>query len=419
MIDVMTRVTIGEMMQLVLESALRATALGMGIWGVSRLARVRRAVHAWTLWIGVLAASVLMPALVVLTPRAVAGEPADATSASVVHGVATAAADLGLYGPVVGLAYLGIAGLLLLRVGIGVFSLARAWRTATPIASLSSVSVRVRCSDVVVTPVATGAGILLPTEWPRWSADTRACVLSHERSHLVRKDFYWQLLAQMYAAVFWFNPFAWLLLRKIIVLSEHVSDDAAVATIGRPVDYAAMLLHFAGRRQHTLLAVGMARPATVSLRIERILQGAPSASVGRAGRTVLAGCMVPAVLLSAFSPRLRVLDRAEDTSRVARLNTANVARLNTANVARLNTANVARLNTANVARLNTANVARLNTANVARLNTANVARLNTANVARLNTANVARLNTANVARLNTSRMAPLNTSRTAPTAPLR
>jgi beta-lactamase regulating signal transducer with metallopeptidase domain len=300
----------GMMVQVMLESAIRATALGMGVWGVSRVVRIRRSVHAWTMWLGVLAAAVAMPFLVLLTARAFAGGPPDATPASIVSGVATAAAALGIYGRSAGLAYLGVAALLLLRVGIGVFALARAWRTATPVATLSSVGVRVRCSDAVATPVATGAGILLPVDWSSWSAETRACVLTHEISHLVRKDFYWQLLAHVYAAVFWLNPFAWLLLRKIVVLAEHVSDDAAVATTGKPVDYATMLLQFAGRRQHTLLAVGMARPATVSQRIERILQSSPTASVGRVERTVFAVCVVSTIMLSTLSPRLRVLDRA-------------------------------------------------------------------------------------------------------------
>ncbi|MBK8248456.1 MAG: M56 family metallopeptidase [Gemmatimonadetes bacterium] len=373
----MNGMTNGAMVQLVLESAIRATALGLGVWGVSRLIQVRRSVHAWTMWIGVLAASVLMPIVVVLTARAFASAPSDTTFASLASRATAAATDLGIYGRIAGIAYLGVAGLLLLRVGIGVFALARAWRTATPVARLSAVGVRVRCSDAVATPVATGAGILLPVDYPGWSADTRTCVLTHEISHLVRKDFYWQLLAQVYAAVFWFNPFAWLLLRKIVLLAEHVSDDAAVAAIGRPVDYAAMLLQFAGRRPKTLLAVGMARPATVSLRIERILRGSPSTSVGRVERTVLAACMVPAVLLSTLSPQLRVLGRAGVTSRAPALmpSTVPFQPLTTSRVAPLNTSRMAELNTSRMAELNTSRMAELNTSRMAELNTSRMAEL--------------------------------------------
>jgi beta-lactamase regulating signal transducer with metallopeptidase domain len=351
--DVLSGMTSGELAQLMLESAVRATALGAGVWGVSRLVKVRRSSHAWTMWLGVLAASALMPLLVLLTTRAFAGAPSDTMSSSLASGVATAAAGLGPYGRVAGLIYLGVAGLLLLRVGIGVFALARAWRSATPVASLSSVGVRVRCSDAVATPVATGAGILLPVDWPEWSTDTRTCVLTHEMSHLARKDFYWQLLAQVYAAVFWFNPFAWVLLRQVIVLAEHVSDDAAVATTGRPVDYAAMLLQFAGRRHTTLLAVGMARLATVSLRIERILRDSPSTSAGRVERTVLAMCTVPAILLSTLSPQLRVLDRAQSASRSLALMPlqGSLQPLTASRMAELNTSRVAELNTSRMAPL--------------------------------------------------------------------
>jgi beta-lactamase regulating signal transducer with metallopeptidase domain len=385
---------------LMLESAIRAAALGVGVWIVLRLVKVRRAVHVWSIWTGVLAVSALMPLLVVLTARLFADVPGEAIPTSLVKEVATAATDLGIGGRAIGFAYLMVAGLLLLRIAIGVFALARAWRAAQPIAGLSSDAIPVRCSKAVATPVATGSGILLPVDWMRWSAEARACVLTHEISHLVRKDFYWQLLAQLYAALFWFSPFPWLLHRKLSVLAEHVSDDAAIAATGRPVDYAATLLQFAGRRQHSV-AVGMARRATVSQRIERILRASPAESVSRVERTALALCMVPTLLLSTLSPRLRVMGSADRPSRpLASIPTA-------APLQPLNTPRIARLNTSNVARLNTSNVARLNTSNVARLNTSNVARLNTSNVARLNTSNVARLNTSNVARLNTSRVAPL------------
>jgi beta-lactamase regulating signal transducer with metallopeptidase domain len=186
--------------------------------------------------------AVLMPLLVILTARVSAGAGPGTTLASPLSGVVTAATLLGVHGGVAGLAYLGVAVLLLLRVGVGVWALARVWHSAAPVAALSSVDVRVRCSAQVSSPIATGSGILLPVDWSAWSDDARICVLSHERSRVVRKDFYWQLLARVYAAVFWFNPFTWLVLRKIVVLAEQVSDDAAVATIGRPADYAAVLL---------------------------------------------------------------------------------------------------------------------------------------------------------------------------------
>jgi beta-lactamase regulating signal transducer with metallopeptidase domain len=313
---VLTGTTSGVLMQLVLESAIRATLLGLGVWCVLRLVPVRRAVHAWTMWLGVLAVSALMPLMVIVTAHVPNGTPADTTSLSLLYDIASAATDPGVYGRVTRLVYFGVAGILLLRVVFGMFALARIWRRATPVARLSSVGVRVRCSNAVASPVATGAGILLPTDWSTWSVDARACVLTHEISHLARRDFYWQLMAQLHAAVFWFNPFAWWLRRNIAVLAEHVSDDAAIASTGRPVEYAAMLLQFAGQRQHNQLAVGMARAAGVSQRIERILRGTPSTSVGGVERTVLAVCLVPAVLLGTLSPQLRVSDRAGASSRL-------------------------------------------------------------------------------------------------------
>lgn len=185
---------------------------------------------------------------------------------------------------------------------MGLFILLRAWRGAIPLPAFSGHDVPVRSSGRIRTPVSVGVGILLPVDWTRWSPEECQRVLAHETSHCRRGDFFWQLLARSYAAVFWANPLSWWLLRRLTVLAEHLSDDAVLAAHGSPADYAALLLEFSTQRRTVFLAVGMARRPELSQRIERILQpGSPDAS-RRAPRTALLTGLLTLTVSAAASP---------------------------------------------------------------------------------------------------------------------
>ena len=291
---------------LVVESALRASVLVLGTWGVLRLLRVRSPAQARVLWLGVLVAAAAMPFFRPLAERLV---PQPDATAAVFTALAAALEVPRALWPL----YLSVAAVLLTRLALGLFVLARLWRTATPVPVLSTGAVRVRSSAAIEAPVTIGAGILLPAGWTRWDRDVRARILTHETSHFMRGDFYWQLLARVYAAVFWASPMSWWVLRRIVLLAEHVSDDAAVAAHGSPADYAALLLQFEDQKPRHRLSVAMARRSDLSRRIERIL-GAPCATgvtaCAAAPRAVALVALLVLVALSGAGPWFSVAPRS-------------------------------------------------------------------------------------------------------------
>ena len=63
--------------------------------------------------------------------------------------------------------------------------------------------------------------------WKNLTPQGRRTVLKHELAHLIRKDIPKSLLATMLTLPHWFNPFAWLALRRITESNELLCDDFA------------------------------------------------------------------------------------------------------------------------------------------------------------------------------------------------
>jgi beta-lactamase regulating signal transducer with metallopeptidase domain len=273
--------------QLLLESALRAAVLGAGVWALLRVLRIRNSAREWVIWLAVLAAALLMPFVAPeakgLLPQAIQAVSApsivdriSAVSGGVLSRVVGSHDTLRNTAALLWPVYLSVAALLITRLGIGLLLMRRMWLAAIPVPVLSANGVTVRSTDRIDAPAVTGNGILLPSDWTTWSRQTLECVLVHERSHHSRNDFHWQLLTRLHLAIFWVSPFAWWLLRRITILAEYLSDEAVVEAQGNASEYAEMLLRFAGGRRTALLTVGMARRATLTQRIERILSTQPT-----------------------------------------------------------------------------------------------------------------------------------------------
>ena len=183
-----------------------------------------------------------------------------------------AAAPVKHFGWVVGM-YEIIAGLLLLRLALGVAMGARLLHRARP-TDLHGV----RESNHVSSPVTLGivrAAIVLPPDWREWSEEKLDAVLAHERSHIRRHDPAVQALSAVHRALLWYSPLSWYLDRQIVRLAEEASDDAAIAAIHDRTSYAEMLLEFMyrGVRRANWQGVPMARYEQPEARIDRILDG--------------------------------------------------------------------------------------------------------------------------------------------------
>jgi hypothetical protein len=204
--------------------------------------------------------------------------------------------------------YVAVCALLLLRMLCGLAMALRLWLTAErfepepgpdPLADPGR-GLRLRFSFAVASPVTIGSGVLLPADCLAWDREKLRIVLAHECAHVRQGDFYLQLAAGLYAAVFWFSPLGWWLKRTLSDLGEAISDRAGLEQAASRVSYAKVLLEFAAMPRPTLIGVAMARKSNLAQRMERFLNESHfrQAFAGGRGRTLLAVLLVPAALLA-------------------------------------------------------------------------------------------------------------------------
>jgi len=138
------------------------------------------------------------------------------------------------------------------------------------------------------------------------SHEEAEAIITHELAHVARLDWAKLLLARVAVALFWFNPFVWLLAREAHQLREEAADDAVLATDIDETEYARLLVGVARHECRGLLigAHGVA-PAKNSLsrRVKRVLdravQRAPGGwRWGSAAAFFAAGMAVPVAALN-------------------------------------------------------------------------------------------------------------------------
>jgi bla regulator protein BlaR1 len=164
----------------------------------------------------------------------------------------------------------------------------------------------------VVRPV-----ILLNAEAAECHGDAEA-IITHELAHVAHLDWAKLLLARVAVALFWFNPFVWLLAREAHQLREEAADDAVLATDIEDTDYAKLLVGVARHECRGFLigAHGVA-PAKNSLarRVKRVLDGAAKRAPGgwrwgSAAAFFAAGMAVPVAALNLVPAQVVTADQA-------------------------------------------------------------------------------------------------------------
>ncbi len=200
--------------------------------------------------------------------------------------------------------YLAVASALLLRLLFGLAMALRLWLTATPVTAHELPGIpawlRLRASARVPSPLTIGSAIVLPADYRTWDSEKLRIVLAHERSHIRQGDFYLQLLAGLYSALVWFSPLGWWLKRELADLAEAISDHAGIEEARSRTSYAQVLLEFAAAPRPTALGVPMARPGSLTRRIERLLNDHTFRQCFASGRRALvAVALVPMALFTA------------------------------------------------------------------------------------------------------------------------
>jgi beta-lactamase regulating signal transducer with metallopeptidase domain len=312
-------------LEIVVRAAICALLLTLVVKVCLWALRVRHPKLLLSAWTAVLIASLAMPALQRVIPSAVPaslsgsfspagivnpGAAAQLPSLSVISSTifssgATAARGLKTNQQIAWRTWLTdgyvlVATLLILRLLLGLVLSLRMLRATQPVGAEWAVGRKLRTSTRIGAPVTIGTSVLLPAECVNWDTRRRQAVLAHEGAHVARGDFYVQLLSQVNRAVFWFSPQAWWLHGRLTALAELASDDAAIEALGDRPSYAAILLEIAGLPRNRSIGVAMARPTTVSQRIERILaQETIPGRVSRFRQTIIALGVAPLALLTA------------------------------------------------------------------------------------------------------------------------
>jgi len=189
--------------------------------------------------------------------------------------------------------YFGVALLLLVRFFVGLVFGQRLMRASLEIdeprvslrlasrayASGLPSAPRAAESEFISVPLTLGvlrSTILLPAGWREWDDAKLDAVVSHEVSHVARRDALTQRLSLLHRAIFWFSPLAWWLARRLADLAEQASDEAALTCGADRKDYARTLLGFFEALQAApgrvwWQGVAMAKAGQAEKRVERIL----------------------------------------------------------------------------------------------------------------------------------------------------
>ena len=132
------------------------------------------------------------------------------------------------------------------------------------------------------------------------ASDEAEAIIAHELAHVARMDWVKLLLARVATALFWFNPFVWMLAREAHQLREEAADDAVLGANIPDTDYAQLLVGVARHECPGLLlgAHGVA-PSKSSLarRVARVLDG--KSVRGPVARSFAIGVFVGAVMVAA------------------------------------------------------------------------------------------------------------------------
>ena len=140
-------------------------------------------------------------------------------------------------------------------------------------------------SREIASPVSWGVlqpKILLNSDAVAARADADA-ILAHELAHVARADWAKLALARVSVALFWFNPFAWLLAREAHQLREEAADDAVLAAEVEDTAYASLLVSAARLHSNALLlgAHGVAPTRNaLAQRVRRVLDRGLNRSAG-------------------------------------------------------------------------------------------------------------------------------------------
>lgn len=328
---------------------IKATLILLLVWSVSLLLKKRSAAERHLLWVFAIVAAALLPLLSLMVPawrpeiagRFAASIPGfssvlpdrsiEQNGNSIVHAVGLETGE-----PVTMVLYVVWLAGSLIAVGLllpGAAALRRMVSRAQPFADanwLATVSnlkqllavnrsVRLLQSPQASLPITWGffqPRVLIPSDADGWSESRRFSVLAHELAHIRRRDWLFQILAEVACALYWFHPLFWVARNRLHLESERACDDAVLRLGIESQDYARELLDIARtlKRRRPVWSLAMAGRLHLEARLVAILS--PATDRRAATTAAVLATLFPLLILVIPVAAMRVPEGTADDRQV-------------------------------------------------------------------------------------------------------
>jgi TonB family protein len=268
-------------MNLLLDSALKATVILLAAWAASMALRRASAEARHLIWLAAILSVAVLPVALSIPQSAI---PAAVRLVVPVSSPAQVAARQLPWLLMIWVAGASIVTARLTQGLVGAWSITRSARAMD--GNLYS--------DRAATPMTWGffrPVVILPAYATQWTEAERELVIRHERAHIMRHDWLWQMLASAVTAVFWFHPLVWLANIQLRREAERAADNLVLSNGAAPADYADRLIDVARRlcgSNPPAVVLTMIRKPELESRVQSILDP----TVRRSGVGILAQCTI-------------------------------------------------------------------------------------------------------------------------------
>ncbi|BDC50422.1 hypothetical protein F183_A27380 [Bryobacterales bacterium F-183] len=253
---------------ILLRYSLQVLVLVAGAAAILRICRVRDAAMRVRVWQATLLLALALPWLQPSSKVTVSAPVQRVTAV-----MEAASQDVSLVLPSAQTIWLIGASAMFARLAVGLYGLRRLRRTAKPHQQ------NIGISNQVHSPVAFGwldPVILLPPQALTIPEAQRLPMVEHEREHIRRQDWPQTVAEELCAALLWFHPAIWWVLRNLRTDREQAVDAAVANRVGQDRYTESLLLvatwHTARRNHSTLAATSMFRGCSLAERLQSIHQ---------------------------------------------------------------------------------------------------------------------------------------------------
>jgi beta-lactamase regulating signal transducer with metallopeptidase domain len=150
--------------------------------------------------------------------------------------------------------------------------------------------------------------------WQKLDTSQRQAVLRHEAAHLVRRDLWRSLLVRLLALPHWFNPCAWLAVRRFDEAAEWACDERAVpSTSDDGCRFAELLVELTVSRSRNHVVVGQSLVTKNALkdRVARLVHAGNQSE--RAFWQTAVALMIPCLLLTSALFEIRLVAQSPES----------------------------------------------------------------------------------------------------------